>query len=190
MNVSSGKPRQRLVDEDEHRRRGERHRAEQERLVRLQRRGRDHDRPEQQDGERVLQPAGQVEQAGKLQEVVGEKQRRPVRVEPMRRREGERRPRLSQAESEISAKQAPNGSGKPNHSADDQDRRRLAADGEPAQPDQRREPEPAAGPAAGFARPCRRSVASMPAVLAASARAVSGSARRVRFRCRSAAQLL
>ena len=35
---------------------------------------------------------------------------------------------MSQAESAISAKQAPIGSGNPNHSADDQDRRRLPAD--------------------------------------------------------------
>ena len=75
------------MDEDEHGRGGERHRAEQKRLVGRLRRGRDHHRPEQQDGEGVLQPAGQIEQAGELQEIVGEKQRRPVRVEPVGRPE-------------------------------------------------------------------------------------------------------
>ena len=47
-------------------------------------------RPEQQDGERVLQPAGQVEQAGELQRGRRRGARRPVRIEPVGRREDER----------------------------------------------------------------------------------------------------
>jgi hypothetical protein len=75
------------VDEDEHRCSGQRQRAEQKRLVGLHRGGRDHGWPKEQDREGVLQPAGQVKQPGKLDKVVSEQQRRPVRVEAVRGRE-------------------------------------------------------------------------------------------------------
>jgi hypothetical protein len=150
----TGEPRQGLVDEHQNGGRRERHRPEQERLVRLKRRGRDHDRAEEQDRERVLQAAGQVEEAGELQEVIGEQQRRPVRVEPPRRREDDPQAEIEPGGERDQGQAGAEGDRELEPEADDEDRRRLAGDREPPQADERGEPKPVPRPAAGFLGPC------------------------------------
>ena len=68
--VGMMEPRQRVMKAGEHRRRGDGERAERRGDPERQRRGRDGDRRDQQEGERVLQAAGQIEQGGELEDVV------------------------------------------------------------------------------------------------------------------------
>ena len=80
------KPRQRLMEKNQQRNRCKGEGAEYERLVRLHGCRRDHDRRQKQDREGVLQAAGQVKKAGKLQQVIGQKRRRLDRVQSLRGR--------------------------------------------------------------------------------------------------------
>src|SRR6266516_6580945 len=82
-----GVPRQRIMDEHEHGGAGDGEAAEHERDPRRQRGGRDQNRSEKKQRERVLQAAGEEEQHGELGSVEGEEPRRPVGFEPLRHRE-------------------------------------------------------------------------------------------------------
>ena len=61
--------------------------AEEDGRARRQRRRRDDDRHEKEDGEGVVEPAGQKEEPAELEDVIGEQQR-PASVVPRRRLAG------------------------------------------------------------------------------------------------------
>ena len=67
-------PRQREVKGDEQARRADGEQAERHSRAQRQRRGRDCDRRDQQKGEGVLQPAGEIEQRSELKNVEAEHQ--------------------------------------------------------------------------------------------------------------------
>src|SRR6516165_1589993 len=82
-----GIPGQRIVHEHQHGRASDGKAAEHERHPRWQRSGRDQNRPEKKQCERVLQPAGEEQQHRELGGVEGKQPRRPVGFEPLRHRE-------------------------------------------------------------------------------------------------------
>ena len=143
LEAASRVPGQRPVPVYEHDRGTGSQHAKRNRIARRQRRGRNRHRRDDQKHERVLDPAGQVEERRQLDDVVGEQRRCEYRAEPRAHRVaqakehvepgGQRNQRQADADVEVEAEDEI-------HVADGD---QLAGDAEPAQPHGRLQPQAA-----------------------------------------------
>ncbi len=87
---------------------GAKHRegAEHQRHARRQRGGGDQYRAKKQEGERILQPAGEEQQHRELRDIEGEQPGRAVGLQPLRQAKATRIARLRQADKATTARQA------------------------------------------------------------------------------------
>ncbi len=139
----AGKPRQWPVHEDEKRRRADREEAEPEGSLRRERRRGDEHRRQHQHREGVLEAAGQVEQGRELEEIEGEEQGRGIVGQAMARRKADAQGEIDPGRERDDEEAEPERQRKAEAELDEGDRRRLAGDGEPAQPDEGVEPQAA-----------------------------------------------
>ena len=129
----AGIPWQRFVQEDQGGSKTEHQGAEQEGLVRLLAGCGDDDRTEEQDCKRVLQTAGQVEQARQLQDIVAQDDGRPHRVEPARRGKAQTKIDVQRRRHGDKQETGQEGDREAQPQTDDKDCRGLPANGQPAQ---------------------------------------------------------
>ena len=141
-----GVPRQRIVDEHERGGAGDGETAEDQRHPRRQRGGRDQDRSEKQERERVLQPAGKEQQHRKLGDVEGKKPRRPAGFEPLRHREADAQRDIEPGRQRDHREAGPDRQLVVEPEIHHQHGGGLADHREPAQPHQRIETHAAPGP--------------------------------------------
>ena len=132
-----GVPRQRIVHEHQHG--GAQHgkAAEHQRDARRQRGRRQQHRRQEQEGERVLQSAGQEQQHRKLGDVEGEQPGRALRLEPLRQAEAHAQRDVEPGRQRDHREAGPDRQREIEAVVDHQHGRGLADDREPAQPQQR-----------------------------------------------------
>ncbi len=111
--------------------------AEPERALGGERRGRDQDRCQEQHGEGVFEPAGQVEEPRQLQDVEGEERGGDVVAQPVACRILDAQEQVDPDRDADHQEAEGEGKGKSEAEADPGHGRRLAHDGEPAQADER-----------------------------------------------------
>src|SRR5262245_2977067 len=141
-----GVPRQRIMDEHEHGSAGDGEAAEHERDPRRQRGGRDQNRSEKKQRERVLQAAGEEQQHGEFGNVEGEQPRRPVGFEPLRHRETNAQRHIEPGGERDHREAGPDRQLVIEPEIDDQHGGGLPDHRQPAQPNQRIEAYAAPGP--------------------------------------------
>ena len=115
------------------------------RHARRQRRRRDQHRPEQQEGKRIFQAAGEIEQRRELGDVEAEQPRGAVGLEPLRLRIDHAQRHVEQRRQRDHGEAGPDRHIEFEAEMHHQDGRELAEDGEPTQPHQRLQPH-VAGP--------------------------------------------
>src|SRR5215510_14572961 len=130
-------PRQWIVHEYEHRRAGDREAAEHQREARRQRGGRQQHRPEEQERERVLQPAGEKQQYCKFGDVERQKPGRAIGREPLRHVEAQPQCHIEPGRKDDRGEAGIDRQLEIEPVVNHDHRGRLTDDGEPAQPDQR-----------------------------------------------------
>ncbi len=134
------------MDEHEHGGAGDGEAAEHERDPRRQRGGRDQNRSEKKQRERVLQAAREEEQHGELGSVEGEEPRRPVGFEPLRHRETNAQRDIEPGGERDHRKAGPDRQFVIEPEINDQHGGGLPDHRQPAQPNQRIETYAASGP--------------------------------------------
>ena len=127
----------------EHQHRGAEHRegTDQQGHARWQRGRRDQDRPEQKKSERIFQPAGEVQQRGKFGDVEGQEPGGAVGLKPLGLAEAHPQRHVQQRRQGNNRKARPNRNFEFQAEMHHQNRCQLAADREPAQPDQCVQPD-------------------------------------------------
>ena len=130
-------PRQRIMREHQHGRAGHREGAEHQREARRQRGRRQQHRTQEQEGERILQSAGQEQQHRQFGDVEGEQPGGAVGLQPLRHVETQAQRHVEPGRQRDHREAGPDRQRKIEPEIDHQHGGGLADDGEPTQPYQR-----------------------------------------------------
>ena len=138
-----------IVEEDQHRRAQHGKNPEQQSHARRQCCRRDQDRSQQQEGKRVLQPAGEIQERRKLRDVEAQQKGGAVGLKPSGLGEADLKRDVEQRRQRDHRKARPDRNVELEAEMHDQDGHDLPEDGKPTQPHQRVEPHvswPVTGP--------------------------------------------